>query len=353
MPPYIPSVGVYQRVADFETCFEVGSAAEEGASLTFDCAPVKGKEGIVVKLDFETDNAWAAFWIRLNDADFSSYDTLTFFAKGDHPEESVPVFKVELKRQDNAQIGITHLTGLTDEWKQFTVPFEEFRRFGDMPILCGWDAMSELVFTFESDRSGPRGTVYLDDIYLERRGEGAPTPAAECIPTPPPVLPPSPIVADFDSCTGVNRLGGLMGAAYNALDSLEETYVREPERGCVARLEYQIEEWSAFWIKLQGVDLSLYSQLVFDIRADPEAGVPGQIKVELKRANNREVSIIYISDITAEWQTVTVNLRDFGPTGYTAQLSSLTAMEEVVFTFEAKQSGATGVVYLDNVGFKP
>jgi len=333
--------------------YEMGSATADGASLDSGCGPAKCREGIVAKVDYETEQKWAAFWIRLNDADFMPYDTLTFFAKGDYPKGNKPAFKIELKRQNNDQIGIVYITDLSKEWKQFTVPLETFRKFGDMPFLCGWDAMSELVFTFESDRSGPRGTVYLDDIYLERRGEGAPTPAAECIPTPPPVLPPSPIVADFDSCTGVNRLGGLMGAAYNAPDSLEEIYVREPERGCVARLEYQIEEWSAFWIKLQGVDLSLYSQLVFDIRADPEAGVPGQIKVELKRANNREVSITYISDITAEWQTVTLNLRDFGPTGYTAQLSSLSAMEELVFTFEAKQSGATGVVYLDNVGFKP
>ena len=180
-----------------------------------------------------------------------------------------------------------------------------------------------------------------------------PAPTEVIAPTEAPTLPPSPVVADFNSCAGVNNLGGPMGAAYNAPNSLTETYVPEQDRGCVARLEYNITEWSAFWIKLQNADLSPYGQLVFDIRADPAPGVPGQMKIELKRASNTEVSIAYVSGITADWQTMSVNLADFGPTGYTAPLSSFTEMEELVFTFEASRSGTQGIVYLDNITLKP
>lgn len=148
--------------------YETGSATADGASLDFECVPVKCREGIVAKVDYETERKWAAFWIRLNDADFMPYDTLTFFAKGDYPKGSKPAFKIELKRQNNDQIGIVYITDLSKEWKQFTVPLEEFIKFGDMPFLCGWDAMSELVFTFESDRSGPRGTVYLDNVGFKQ-----------------------------------------------------------------------------------------------------------------------------------------------------------------------------------------
>ena len=144
-----------------------------------------------------------------------------------------------------------------------------------------------------------------------------------------------------------------MGAAYNAPDSLVEIYVQEAEHGCVARLEYNIVQWSAFWMKLQGVNLTPYSKLAFDIRADPERGIPGQMKVELKRAGNQQVSITYVSGITTGWQTMSVNLADFGPTGYTDPLSSLTEMEELVFTFEASRSGTQGVVYLDNIVLIP
>jgi hypothetical protein len=188
---------------------------------------------------------------------------------------------------------------------------------------------------------------------------------ASCVsPTPPftftpppsstlPALQPEFVIADFDSCSGVTEQGGAMGAAYDPSsgDKLVESYIQEVERGCIARLEFDIAGWSAFWIKLQGADLSSYSQLVFDIKADPQEKVPGKVKIELKRAAGQEVSILYISGITTEWQMMSVNLRDFGPS-YADPLSSFTDMEELVFTFEASQSGKTGVIYLDNIALR-
>ena len=40
---------------------------------------------------------------------------------------------------------------------------------------------------------------------------------------------------------------------------------------------------SVYWLKLQAADLSAYTRLVFDVRADPQPGIPGQVKLELKR----------------------------------------------------------------------
>ena len=104
-------------------------------------------------------------------------------------------------------------------------------------------------------------------------------------------------------------------------------------------------------MKLQLIDLTSYGRLEFDIKA-AQPRIPQEIKVELKRNNKNEVSIAYISGITTDWQTMSVNLSDFGPTGYTDELSSFTRMEELVFTFEADHSGNQGIVYLDNVTFK-
>ena len=159
------------------------------------------------------------------------------------------------------------------------------------------------------------------------------------------------VVADFDNCTGTNNLDGSMGAAYNPPDSLKESYVEEANRGCVARLEYKIRGWSAFWMKLQGADLSPYSRLIIDVRGDPASGIPKQMKLELKRGG--QVSISYISGIGAEWQTIGVKLADFGFAGYGAPVSSWAGMEELVFTLEAAQSGGQGLVYLDNVVLVP
>jgi hypothetical protein len=159
------------------------------------------------------------------------------------------------------------------------------------------------------------------------------------------------MVVNFDSCTGVTKLGGQMGAAYDpsSSDMLVVSYVPEEGRGCVARLEYDIDGWSAFWIRLQGADLSPYSQLVFDVKADPQENVPRRVKIELKRAGGQEVSIRYIEGITTDWQTMSVNLGDLESTGYTDPLSSFTDMEELLFTFGANESGRTGIIYLDNI----
>jgi hypothetical protein len=175
--------------------------------------------------------------------------------------------------------------------------------------------------------------------------EAAPVPTSGSLSNAPPL-----VAASFDNCTGTNDLGGPMGAAYNPPDSLKESYPQEPNHGCVARLEYKIAGWSAFWLKLQGADLSPYSQLVFDVKADPQVGLPRQMKLELKRGG--EVSILYLSGITAEWETISVKLADFGSAGYGSPVSSWQGMEELVFTFEAATSGLQGVVFLDNIAFE-
>jgi hypothetical protein len=158
---------------------------------------------------------------------------------------------------------------------------------------------------------------------------------------------PPPVIADFDSCTDQ---GGPWEAIQPSPDSsLVVSYVRGDRPGCVARLEYDVDDWSAFLIRLQDADLSPYSQLVFDVKADPQENVPSRVKIELKRAGGQEVSIQYIEGITTDWQTMSVTLSDFESTGYTDPLSSFTDMEDLLFTFGANESGRTGVIYLDNI----
>jgi hypothetical protein len=162
--------------------------------------------------------------------------------------------------------------------------------------------------------------------------------------------PPPPVIADFDSCTDQ---GGLTEAIHPSPDnSLVVTYVQDDGPGCIARLEYDVVDWSAFLIRLHDADLSPYSQLVFDVKADLQENVPRRVKIELKRAGGQEVSIRYIGGITTDWQTMSVTLSDLESTGYTDPLSSFTDMEELLFTFGANESGRTGVIYLDNIALR-
>ena len=324
--------------------------------LLDECIPGENQANKIVQLDYEVPSAWAAFWIRLNGANITDYDTLTFYARGDADVGIPPEFKLELKGANNTT-NVFYVSGLSEEWRYYEVSLESFLTPTGFSPICSWEDMGELVFTFESGVSGTKGRIYLDNIYLEQRQDGAPALPASCpapTPTPDPnaTQPPPPstalVVSDFDTCGAPNNVGGGMGGAYNSPDSLIESYVEENERGCVARLEYDIQAWAAFWQKLQGQDLTPYSRLTFDLRGDAAAGMPGAIKIEIKRDNNSEVAITYIENITDSWQPFSVNLADFGPA-----LSSWEGIEELVFTFEATRSGGEGVVYLDNVQFEP
>jgi len=179
-----------------------------------------------------------------------------------------------------------------------------------------------------------------------------PTPTETPSPTPKPTATPTPTpramtIADFDSCTGINNLGGGMGAAYdpNTANRLDVTYVQEAGRGCIARLQYNLDAdgWSAFWLQLGGADFSSYNTLHFWIRGEEGSPAPGRIKIELKRANNTEQRITYFPlSLTPQGQWISIPLRDF-------KLSSLTQMSELVFTFEAATAGPSGVIVLDRV----
>lgn len=228
--------------------------------------------------------------------------------------------------------------------------------FQTMLFLEGRNEDSSWVLGRTSD--GVRGWVSSKYLIYQAGFDFASLPlSTEIMPAPSsPSAPPAPggivLVADFSSGIGVNNLGGAMGAAYqpNSCDMLTESYPAG-----TARLEYNICAWAAFWLKLQGIDLSGYTRLSFKIRADDPP--PTAMKIELKRDDWRnkrgEWVITHVKGITSQWQTMVVPLLGFVPVpwGNGQPLTVQTNMDEVVFTFEAAVSGSHGVVYLDDIVF--
>ena len=123
----------------------------------------------------------------------------------------------------------------------------------------------------------------------------------------------------------------------------------------MAKVDYTIETWSAFWLKLRMLDLTVYRRLSFEIRADEP--IPGSIKVELHRACTTEndttdceqYGVTDFSGITGTWQRKSIPLSDFKPTPGRDPLATWAGMQELVFTFESDKSGQHSVVYLDNI----
>jgi hypothetical protein len=157
---------------------------------------------------------------------------------------------------------------------------------------------------------------------------------------------PLPVIADFDICIGVTNSGGSTGVVFDdsSNDQMEASFVREAGRGCVAKMEYDMEGETGFWLRLGDIDLSPYTELAFDIKVNSQTNAPKAYRVELKRADIQEVSVLPITGITTEWQTLSVDLSEFED-----NLSSMDYMEELVFMFEAGQGRRTGEIYLDNV----
>jgi len=137
-----------------------------------------------------------------------------------------------------------------------------------------------------------------------------------------------------------------MGAAYDpaTANRLNVTYQPDGRGGCAVRLEYTLEQygWSAFWIKLDGADLSPYHTLNFWARSEEGVPAPAFLKIELKRANNQETAfIIYPLTLTPAGNWFSVRLDKF-PIAHTQ-------MSELVFTFEHNRTGPTGVIILDDI----
>jgi hypothetical protein len=169
-------------------------------------------------------------------------------------------------------------------------------------------------------------------------------------------------VADFDTCSKTNNLGGEMGAAYDPSNSdwLVETYEPEEGRGCIVRLDYHIPTaWSAFWLKLLHTNLTQYKSLSFAIKftGDIDHNTDMEIKVEIKRDCHNglcsEVWIQYVPGITNDWQKMIINLANFYSLPDELSPPPLIDIEELVFTFEKDHISSEGSIYLDNIVFGP
>ena len=119
------------------------------------------KLGYAIRLDYDVDSpnpAYNGFWMKLNDLDATSYNTVNFYIKGDATAGFTQRVKIELKdstKQPSAFI----LSGITDQWQKFSIPFEKFRR------IKNWDALSEFVVVFDDINSNPKsGTIFVDHI---------------------------------------------------------------------------------------------------------------------------------------------------------------------------------------------
>jgi LysM repeat protein len=302
-------------------------------------------------MNYPSGQDWGAVFITVGEPtqpprpslDFSGYETLSLELRGGSGGETVSIGIKDNTDPDNGSETKLRVTNLTTEWQTFTFPLSSFST-ADLSNLY---VVTEFVFAAGT----PAENVCFRNIqYLPDEASAAlSAPIIEQL-----------MIADFNSCSGTNNLGGQMGAAYQPPhNQLTEVYITGSDNSCVAKLEYQLKDWGAFWMKLPDVDLSTFQAqngfLTFDIKAN--APLPYGVQIEIKRLcvpnqGCEELSVYYITGITTEWQTRSIPMSGFGSTGWAPPLSTWNGIEELVFTFAYPSGGNNGTVYLDNIRFQ-
>lgn len=119
--------------------------------------------GYAIRLNYDVDSpnpAYNGFWMKLEASDATSYNTLNMYIKGDSEKGFTKRIKLELKDQTNKPSAYI-ISGISDDWQRFSIPFEKFRRITD------WSAMNEFVVVFDDINSNPRtGSILIDNISL-------------------------------------------------------------------------------------------------------------------------------------------------------------------------------------------
>ena len=169
------------------------------------------------------------------------------------------------------------------------------------------------------------------------------------------------VVADFD-IPPPNNVNGAYGAfapspdemTYVTVETIDDG-VKHGQDGASMRLDYNVEKsgaFNGFWMKMgpedvgNKYDASKFSALTFWVKADPQVGIPKQVKVELKGDPGTRIGRQYLKDLTADWKKIVLPLQVYADQGV-----DLTKLNEFVVVFENRVAapGAKGRIWIDSI----
>ena len=175
IPPAVAAAGGELVLADFDTGDKPNNIGgdfgtwdkdpndeTQMSQMSFESDDAMGdKLGYSIRLDYDVDSpnpAYNGFWMKLNNMDATAYNTVNFYVKGDTKNGFTKRLKIELK-DSTKQPSPFIVSGITDQWQKFSIPFEKFRR------VKNWDQMTEFVVVFDDINSNPKsGTIYVDNV---------------------------------------------------------------------------------------------------------------------------------------------------------------------------------------------
>ena len=369
-------------LAPFEPEYGLATTESDENNVVMTIVPDTGSSSMVAMLEYTTPTDDAMFTIELDGEDMSAFDALTFYARADSKAVDATDIGFDVSISGPSEVGSagddstmrTEVVLENAEWQKFELPYSIFA--GDAGGDEFWANLTQLSFVFSPELSGESGTIYIDNIQLERipnrlpNGIPVEAPAADIeeeqvvadiLPenevqeeTDEPAIvqreeagpvaaatpdEPEPIyltVSNFDACATRDS-----GAAYESPTIVTDTYPEVAGRGCVLKAQVDTSTWGAYWFRLGPADLSGFSKLQFDM-AFEKAEQSTRLRVEMKETPGGRPSVYYINNPSQDWETKTIPFSEFSP-----PLPRLSSVAELVFVLET----AGGTLYLDNVRF--
>jgi len=167
-------------------------------------------------------------------------------------------------------------------------------------------------------------------------------------------------IADFDSTSPANNLGGSSGTFSgekpdNNCKITKTTIEKHGVDGASLQVEFNVGEegaYNGFWMKLgaddAGFDASKFKKITFWIKSDSKSDPPSEIKFELKSSEDRSAAV-YFGSINSEWQKMECLLAEFSDQGV-----DLSHLIDIFIVFDQRKAfpATQGTLYVDDFRFE-
>ncbi|NQU73665.1 MAG: hypothetical protein HQ547_03025 [Candidatus Omnitrophica bacterium] len=155
--------GRKNRVGSYQGTFAVRPSY---AIITKSREVIRGEQGQSLVIDYRKEGGWSGWYTLLNDIDITSYNTLSFWIKGEEGGENFDVGLADAQMReleiDACFLGpaTSFLPGrfITKEWKEAKIPLSRLSSEMDL------SKMGSLIFFF---KYGGSGKVYVEDVKFK------------------------------------------------------------------------------------------------------------------------------------------------------------------------------------------
>ncbi len=166
-------------------------------------------------------------------------------------------------------------------------------------------------------------------------------------------------IADFDSNSPTNNLGGASGSFSGEKPDNNCKITKSPvekhgAEGASLQVDFNVGEegcYNGFWMRVApeeaSFDASKFKKLTFWIKGSATTGIPSEIKCEIKSGPDKS-GVVYVTGITSEWQKKELLLKDF------AGSVDLSRLIEIFMVFEQRKAmpASQGILFFDDFRFE-